>query len=244
MKRLYVFAAAMLAFLAIASTANADPAVGPFQWMRFENSGGATGQWITGNDSPSDSNSKVLRFRIPAITEGQCQAPDYANCPYTAAFSRASTQQIRDVTAQKNLSWDYKASNVETNSQRMSVQFGNGDVAFLDSVTCHRNIAVSGGTWRRADFTGFKGPGDCTFTVSGTTGGVYANTPEQSAWTTYALAHPDESTVSRYLIVDTGGAPLTGVNTYFFDRVSLGANKMYIEGAHEAVDCLNNENRC
>jgi hypothetical protein len=46
------------------------------------------------------------------------------------------------------------------------------------------------------------------------------------------------------VIVDTGGAPASGANTYYFDRVSLGANKMYIEGAHEAIDCQNNENRC
>ena len=62
-------------------------------------------------------------------------------------------------------------------------------------------------------------------------GGQYFNTPTQSAWTVYATAHPDESVVSRYLIVDTGGAPASGANTYYFHRVSLGANKMYIEGA-------------
>jgi hypothetical protein len=67
---------------------------------------------------------------------------------------------------------------------------------------------------------------------------------DPNAWTVYATAHPDESVVSRYLIVDTGGAPASGANTYYFDRVSLGANKMYIEGAHEAIDCQNNENRC
>lgn len=244
MRRLFAVSATVLLMLVFAASAAADPAVGPYQWMRFEKSGGATGQWVVGNDSPTDSNSKVLKLVVPAIAPGNCVDPDYANCPYVAAFSRASTQIIKDVGAQKNLSFEFKATNIDTISQRITVIFNNGDVGYLDGHYCHRSIAVSGGSWQRADFTGFKGAGDCSFFVTGTTGGQYFNTTDQSAWAAYATAHPDQSVVSRYLIVDTGGAPASGANTYYFDRVALGANKMYIEGAHEAVDCQNNENRC
>ena len=47
----------------------------------------------------------------------------------------------------------------------------------------------------------------------------------------------------RHLLVDSGAAPAEGVSRYLFDRISLGAGKMYTSSATKAVSCPT-ENVC
>ena len=113
--------------------------------------------------------------------------------------------QVEDQT---NLSWEYRAANPVTASERMNVFFSNGDVAFLDSSLCNKPIASSGGTWLRADFTGFKS--GCSFSVAGDTAGTYA------ANGTVRMAGlrrrgPDQVVTIRHLLVDSGAAPAEGI---------------------------------
>ena len=128
-----------------------------------------------------------------------------------------------------------------TASERMNVFFSNGDVAFLNSLNCTHPIASSGGTWLRSDFTGFTS--NCSLDVVGETAGTYAADGTHSAWQVYATQWPDQVVTIRHLLVDSGAAPATGVSTYYFDRISLGAGKMYTWGATRAVSCPT-ENLC
>jgi hypothetical protein len=127
-----------------------------------------------------------------------------------------------------NLSWEYAASNPVTASERMNVFFSNGDVAFLDSSLCNKPIASSGGTWLRADFTGFTS--GCSFSVVGETAGTYSATGTESAWHAYATQWPDQVVTIRHLLVDSGAAPVEGKARYLFDRISLSVGKMYTHG--------------
>jgi hypothetical protein len=189
-----------------------------------------------------------------------CSDTNLGACSFGRAFSRASNNIRTPVGNQKNLSFEFATANPLTGSTRMNVFLSSGDYVFLIPDYCSKSIAASGGTWRRADFTGFKT--GCAVEAIGpnTTGGfkeVGCTTPAapadearffcadgtNSAWKNYALANPDEVVIIRHLLVDSGGAPATGTATYLFDRVSLGAGKMYTENARRALSCPT-ENVC
>jgi hypothetical protein len=240
MKRSFVVMASALVMLVFVASAE-GARVGPYQQMRFERSNHSTLQWVTtANDSPTDANHRALRLTLRPNAPG-CSAENLAACSFGRAFSNASNSKRTPVDDQMNLSWEYAAANPVTASERMNVFFSNGDVAFLDSSLCNKPIASSGGTWLRADFTGFKS--GCSFSVVGETAGDYAANGTQSAWSVYAAAWPDQVVTIRHLLVDSGAAPLTGVSTYYFDRISLGAGKMYTWGAKRALSCPT-ENVC
>jgi hypothetical protein len=260
-KRLAVAAVGMLVMmLTVTASATADPAVGPFQWMRFETSNGSTFGWITtSNDSPTDANQRALRLVLPPNDPG-CSGTNLAACSFGRAFSRASNNTRTPVLNQRNLSFEYAADNPATASTRINVFLSSGDYLFLIPDYCSKPIASSGGAWRRADFTGFKT--GCAVEVIGpnATGGfeeVGCVTPAvpddldrffcadgtRSAWRNFALANSDEVVTRRHLLVDSGGAPATGTYTYLFDRVALGAGKMYTEHPRRALSCPT-ENVC
>ena len=48
---------------------------------------------------------------------------------------------------------------------------------------------------------------------------------------------PEQVVTIRHLLVDSGAAPATGHSTYYFDRISLGAGKMYTRSVGSAVNC-------
>jgi hypothetical protein len=230
----------MLALLSFASTAAAAP-VGPFQKMRFETSNGSRLLWVTTlNDSSTDANHRALKLVLFPNAPG-CSDQNLPACSFGRVFSRASNNRRTPVGEQMNLSWEYAASNPVTASERINVFFSNGDVAFLDSSLCNKPIASSGGTWLRADFTGFKT--GCSFGVAGDTAGTYAADGTRSAWQVYAEAWPDQVVTIRHLLVDSGAAPAEGRSRYLFDRISLGAGKMYTRGRSVAVSCPT-ENSC
>lgn len=234
MKRVWAIGAVMLAMLAWTATAAAGP-VGPWQRMRFETSNGSTLFWVTTlNDSSTDANHRALKLVLPPNTPG-CSDQNLAACSFGRVFSRASNNIRTPVDEQMNLSWEYAATNPVTASERMNVFFSNGDVAFLDSSLCNKPIASSGGTWLRSDFTGFKS--GCSFSVAGETAGTYSATGTESAWAVYAKQWPDQVVTIRHLLVDSGAAPAEGKVRYLFDRISLGAGKMYTRGAFRAVSC-------
>jgi len=214
-----------------AGSALADSSVTPWYKGRIFTSGAATATWVNAPDSPSDTNRRAFQVVIPADGMNGCENVTGPNYCYAGFYTNASIGKVIDVGAQKNLSFEFSASNPTNATSRISVQFNNGDVAYLDPVTCTKNIAVSGGAWKRADFTGFKT--DCSFTVSGETGGLYAADGTRSAWKVYADAHPDQSVVQRYLVVDASAAG----GVYRFDRISLGVAKMYTANHGVAVNC-------
>jgi hypothetical protein len=242
-KRSCILGAAALAVLVFATTAE-GATLSKSQRMRFETSNGSTLRWVTTtNDSPTDANHRALRLVLPPNSPG-CSDANLAACSFGRAFSTASSTRRTAVADQKNLSWEFAAANPVTASERMNVFFSNGDVAFLNSLNCTHPIASSGGTWLRSDFTGFKS--NCSFDVVGETAGAtgtYAADGTHSAWQVYATQWPDQVVTIRHLLVDSGAAPLTGVSTYYFDRISLGAGKMYTLGATRAVSCPT-ENVC
>ena len=234
MKRLWAIWAIVLGVLVFASTAAAGP-VGPWQKMRFETSNGSTLHWVTtANDSSTDANHRALKLVLPPNSPG-CSDQNLPACSFGRAFSRASNNKRTNVEDQMNLSWEYAASNPVTASERMNVFFSNGDVAFLDSSLCNKPIASSGGTWLRADFTGFKS--GCSFGVAGDTAGTYTADGTHSAWQVYAAQWPDQVVTIRHLLVDSGAAPAEGKSRYLFDRISLGAGKMYTSGSLTAISC-------
>lgn len=240
MKRTWIVGVVALTALVFAATSE-GAIVGKYQRMRFETSNGSTLRWVTmTNDSPTDANHRALRLVLPPNAPG-CSDENLAACSFGRAFSTASNTRRTPVADQMNLSWEYAAANPVTASERMNVFFSNGDVAFLDSSLCNKPIASSGGTWLRSDFTGFKS--GCSFSVAGETAGTYSATGTESAWSVYATAWPDQVVTIRHLLVDSGAAPVTGVSTYYFDRISLGAGKMYTWGARRALSCPT-ENVC
>src|SRR6478735_6382950 len=216
MRRSWMVGAVGLAVLVFATTA-AAAVVGNFQRMRFETSNGATLGWVTTtNDSSTDANHRALRLVLRPNAPG-CSDQNLGACSFGRAFSRASNTRRTLVTNQTNLSWEYAAANPVTASERMNVFFS------------------SGGTWLRSDFTGFKT--GCSFSVVGDTAGTYAADGTHSAWAVYAALFPEQVVTIRHLLVDSGAAPATGHSTYYFDRISLGAGKMYTRSVGRAVNC-------
>jgi hypothetical protein len=221
----------------VTASAFADSSVTPWHKGLMFKSGAATAVWVSGPDSPSDTNKRALQIVIPADGADGCQNITGPNYCYAGFYSKASMNKVLDVAAQRNLSFEFSASNPTNITSRFSVHFNNGDIAYLDPITCTKDIATSGGAWKRADFTGFKS--DCSFNVSGTTGGVYAADGTRSAWQVYADANPDQSVIQRYLVVDSSAAG----GVYRFDRISLGVGKMYTTSPTLAVNCTS-ESSC
>jgi len=208
-----------------AAVAAADTSVGDNQKLRYE--GGGTHAWVNHSDSPNDSNNKALHITAtvtPAANPEGCDP-----CDYVAAYSRRSLNIRKPAGDVKNLSFEFdESSHVGAGAPRISVQFQNGDVAYLSAFYCNQPLAVTGGAWGRADFTGDKT--DCGFYVTGDTGGFYAADGTNSAWKVYVTAHPDQVVESAYLVADETG-------DYYIDRLSLGAGKMYTQSNTTAKSC-------
>ncbi|HVQ88442.1 MAG TPA: hypothetical protein VMT88_09690 [Actinomycetes bacterium] len=173
-------------------------------------------------DSPLDTNSRAL---VSHVCEGD----------YTDAYTGRSLNINKSVSDVQNLSYDFRTNSIGAGAPRISVIFGNGDVAYLAASTCSNPLAASGDVWSRADFTGAVN--NCAFNVSGATGGLYEADGASSAWDVYAAAHPSQVVKYDFLIFDEPG-------DYLVDRVSLGTNKLYNTSPKRAVSCEMNENVC
>lgn len=197
---------------------------------------GARHQWLTFNspgntDSPLDSNIKAWRLIIP---EG---------C-YVQGATWASLDLNIPVAQVKNLSFEWRTpsgtppGSVGGGSPRLNafVGIGNNTTTIqlsMDAENCRRNIAGSGGTWARSDFTGFKSTAaPCTiYNANDPDGPRWVNTPTKTAWQVFAAAHPG-ATLGHVDITVSGHA-----GTYYVDRLSLGTGRLYANGNLPSKPC-------
>jgi hypothetical protein len=214
MKKLVVAAAAVVASLAVIGSA-AAASLPSNQWLRYE--GGGSHVWTkVGGDSPHDANARALRLHVGDPNAGE----------YVAAYSQRSLHLAKDGEAMTNLSFEFKQStHVGAGAPRISVELQNGDVAYLSAYYCNHPFADG---WGRADFTRFVT--NCSFFVSGETGGQYAADGTRSAWKVYTDAHPDQIVERAYFVADETGR-------YRIDRLSLGAGVMYTKGNRVGTFC-------
>jgi hypothetical protein len=182
------------------------------------------GWTATGGDSPLDNNNRALRVYIcPVDTSGSDYAQGYSHASY------AIDRPVGDV---KNLSWDEKVRTDGTHGSgapRFSIELSDGSIAYLASGTCGHELFNSGGTWQRADFTGFHN--DCSFHVtSGAGDTVYSADGTNSAWQNFALQNPDLSVKHLYMIWDEPGF-------YRLDRIAF-VDDMYNYSPHRVVSAM------
>ena len=213
MRKFVVTAAIAVAALAFVATA-AAASLPANQSLRYQGAGGHVWNRI-GGDSSHDSDAHALRMKVGDPGAGE----------YVVAFSKRSLNIARDAEAVTNLSFEFKEmTHVGAGAPRISVEFQNGDVAYLSASYCNHPMAVTGNEWGRADFTRFTG--NCSFFVSGETAGPtgqYVADGSRSAWRVYTDAHPDQIVEQAYLVADESGG-------YRIDRLSLGAGVMYTSG--------------
>jgi hypothetical protein len=238
---------AMLAFMTVlfavsAVSASADTTVTNWQKLRIQvdpsQSGcnataGSSAGWVTGTDSPLDSNSRFLSIHVGSPT----------GC--VVLYSNASVNKNLPAANQKNLSYEFRGPINGLGEFYMGVQFNNGDIAFLDPYNCHHDIATAP-TWQRSDFTGFTT--DCSFNVDGpnTDGGFedagcltpalpgdttryFCADGTHSAWANYVAANSNTNVIQRYMVFS--------FDDWAVDRISLGVGKMYTKGNGVAVSC-------
>jgi opacity protein-like surface antigen len=212
MKKFVVMAVAAVSALAFAASALAS-ALPANQALQFQGAGSHV--WnVKGGDSPHDTNTKALRLHVGDPSTGG----------YVVAYSKRSIHIATDAEAVKNLSFEFKATGyVGAGSPRLSVEFQNGDVAYLSASYCNHTI---GSDWSRADFTRFKT--DCSIWVAGV---QYEADGTRSAWRVYTDANPDQMVEQAYLVGDETG-------TTRIDRLSLGAGVMYTNGNKVGTFCL------
>ena len=218
MRKFVVAASAALAALAFVATASADVLLPVNQTLQFNGAGGHLWNKF-GGDSPYDANTRALRMNVGDPSAGE----------YVAAYSKRSLNIAKDAEAVGNLSFEFKATSyVGAGAPRISVEFQNGDIAYLSASYCKHLMAATGNTWARADFTRFHD--NCSFFVSGETAGQYVADGSKSAWRVYTDAHPDQVVEQAYLVGDE-----TGV--YRIDRLSLGAGVMYTSSNRVGKRC-------
>ena len=241
MRRLRLMLLACFCLIAVAATAAvADTSVSNAQKLRIQidpnQSGcataGSSADWVTGTDSPLDSNTRYLAVHVGT---GGC----------VILYSNASINRSIAASNQKNLSYERNGSVTGLGQFYMVAQFGNGDAAFLDPYNCHHDIATAP-AWQRTDITGFTS--NCAFNVSGsnTRGGftdITCTTPAQpadtqryfcadgtnTAWANYVAANPGTNVIQRYMVFS--------FQDHQMDRISLGVGKMYTRGNNVAVSC-------
>jgi hypothetical protein len=218
-KPFVALAAALIGVLAFAGTASADG--GSNHKLKLGDCWIEDGDWgwEKTSDSPIDTDSKALHISV--VTDACVEA-------YTKASLRIN-EPVAEVT---NLSFDFReppGGTVTGGSPRLSIILDNGDVVFADANNCNRPIPVSGGTWGRADFTGFLSTdAPCTIYLNGAI--PYANTPTMSAWQVFAAANPGRELVYDFFITDIPGE-------YWIDRISLGTGKLYGKNNKPSGNC-------
>ncbi len=167
-------------------------------------------------DSPRDANKSRIMVTVLFQT-----GDDYA-----LAFGRCTGIEGKLLGQVKNLSFDFMnetGNPVHTGAgaPRYSVDLDtDGDnvadtYAYLSAFYC-QDVMPEDTTWSRADFTGRVSVG-CGFYTS--EGGPYASDGTNSAWATFATAHPTWKVLQAYLVMDEEG-------TAFVDRLAF-QNQMF-----------------
>ncbi|HEY7002706.1 MAG TPA: hypothetical protein VH281_00375 [Gaiellaceae bacterium] len=208
MKKYVVAAALAVAALVFITSAVASLPAG--QALHY--GGPGVHSWTKTGDSPQDANSRALRFKVG---DGE----------WVSVKSNRSLNIATEAEQVGNLSFEFNENlHVGAGAPRISVQFQNGDVAYLSASYCNHPLAVSGGKWGRADFTRFHT--NCTIFVNGETAGPagsYSADGTRSAWQVYTDANPGQIVEQAYIVADEPG-------TYRLDRISLGGGAMYTAG--------------
>ena len=220
--------------LGLVASTGAALAAGPvkvnaYNQLRIETFGqGTFGAWRTvPQDSPLDANGKAL-----VVTVATDPDTSDSNYYYADAYTRASLHINKAVGNVKNLSFDFQSNQTTGGVPRISLVFGNGDIGYMAADRCAQPLAISGGTWSRADWTGanLSNAALCHFDVTGTTGGDYMSTSTQSAWQVYVAANPAQVLVQDYLVWDEPG-------TWTIDRVSLGTGFQFNNDNTHGIKC-------
>ncbi len=229
-KRLASVLAVMLGMLVFAAAATAETRVDASQRLRMQidpNQSGCASVdsiagWVTGQDSPSDSNQHLFHTNVGA--GGGC----------VLVFSNASFNRHVAVGNQKNISMQLRSTSVALGLNYMVAEVSTDgdnstteDTLFLDPADCNHPV---NGTWVRADFTGFTGDNTCTIVVDSPPSATYASDADHSAFQNYALAHPGAVVIHKYVVIANPGDSR-------FDRIALGASKMYDNDSSHAVSC-------
>jgi len=220
----------MLGMLVFAAVASAETRVDSSQRLRVQidpnQSGCATvdslAGWVTGQDSPSDSNHHLFHTDVGA--GGGC----------VLLFSNASFNRHIVVGNQKNLSLQLRSTSVALGLNYMVAEVSTDgdnstteDTLFLDPADCDHPV---NGTWDRADFTGFVGDNTCMIVVNSPQTATFTSDATHSAFRNYAIAHPEAVVIHRYVVIAKPGDSR-------FDRIALGVCKMYDNDSSHAVSC-------
>lgn len=230
-KNLFCVLSVMLGMLAFAATASAEPKVDESQKLRWQidpnQSGCATADslagWVTGQDSPSDSNQRLFHTNVGA---GGCVLL-YSNASFNrhVAVGNQKNISIQLRTTSVALGLNYMVAEVSTDGDNSTTE----DTLFLDPADCNHPVGSST-TWVRADFTGFKGDTSCTIVVDSPPSATYSSDATHSAFQNYVLAHPGAFVIHKYVVIANPGDGR-------FDRIALGATKMYDNDNSHAVSC-------
>jgi hypothetical protein len=229
-KRLASVLVVMLGMLVFAAVASAEPKVDSSQRLRVQvdpNQSGCASVdsiagWVIGQDSPSDSNHRLFHTNVGS--GGGC----------VLLFSNASFNRHVAVGNQKNISIQLRSTSVSLGLNYMVAEVstdGNNatteDTLFLDPADCNHPV---NGTWVRADFTGFTGDNTCTIVVNSPETARFSSDATHSAFRNYALANPEAVVIHKYVVIANPGDSR-------FDRIALGAGKMYDNDSSHAVSC-------
>jgi len=229
--RLFCVLAVAFGTLAFAAVASAEPKVDSSQRLRMQVDAQAgcaetdsTAGWVTGQDSPSDSNHHLFDANIGSTAVG---------C--VVLYSNASVNRHVAVGNQKNISIQLRTTSVVLGENYMVAEVstdGNNtdaeDTLFLDPADCNHPVGSST-TWVRADFTGFKGDTTCKIVVNADTA-EYTSDATHSAFQNYAIANPGAVVIEKFVVIANPGDNR-------FDRIALGAGKMYDNDSSHAVNC-------
>ncbi len=231
-KRIVAALVVALGMLTFAAVASAEPKVDSSQRLRVQvdpnqsgcNSVDSVAGWVMGPDSPSDSNQRL--FHTDVGTPIGC----------VLLFSNASFNRHVAVGKQKNISIQLRTTSVSLGLNYMVAEVstdGNNstteDTLFLDPADCNHPVGSST-TWVRADFTGFKGDNTCMIVVNSPQTAMYTSDAEHSAFQNYAADHPGALVIHKYVVIAKSGDSR-------FDRIALGAGKMYDNDSSHAVKC-------
>jgi hypothetical protein len=231
-KRLVAALVVALGMLTFAAVASAEPKVDSSQRLRVQvdpnqsgcNTVDSIAGWVTGQDSPSDTNQRLFHTNVG--TPIGC----------VLLFSNASFNRHVAVGNQKNISIQLRTTSVSLGLNYMVAEVstdGNNstteDTLFLDPADCNHPVGSST-TWVRADFTGFTGDTSCKITVDSPPSTTYTSDADHSAFQNYALDHPGAVVIHKYVVIAAAGDSR-------FDRISLGAGKMYDNDSTHAVNC-------
>jgi hypothetical protein len=218
-----------LGMLVFAAAASAEPTVDSSQRLRVQIDPNASGcatadslaGWVTGQDSPSDTNHRLFHTNVGT---GGCVLL-FSNASFNrhVAVGKQKNISIQLNTASVSLGLNYMVAEVSTDGNNATTE----DTLFLDPADCNHPVS---GTWVRADFTGFTGDSSCTIVVDSPPTATYSSDADHSAFQNYALDHPGALVIHKYVVIAKPGDSR-------FDRIALGATKMYDNDSNHAVSC-------